>query len=76
MASDPAEGLAVEAAPVWQPHAADGQRGLPVPSSHLHAAVLTLNKNQEINLQYTLLPCLAKEKHWLGMRQNAWNEQQ
>lgn len=42
MASDPAERLAVEAAQVRQPHAADGQHRFAVTAADLEAAVLAL----------------------------------
>lgn len=42
VAPDPAERLAVEAAQVGQPHAADGQHRLAVATPHLKAAILTL----------------------------------
>lgn len=46
VAPDPAERLAVEAAQVGQPHAADGQHRLAVATPHLKAAVLTLRKKR------------------------------
>lgn len=47
VASDPAEGLAVEAAQVRQPHAADGQNRLAVAPPHLKASVLTLQQTHK-----------------------------